>query len=493
VTGQSVANAPSDVLAEDRLLWQFWVNKGMRPEPLAARLEQLPEDPNWDYLSGNALYGGFEGELLGALASPGMTGRTPAGFLDRLRRDVAGSREPVTPSTPEGRLLVLCASPRMTGAEEQEATGLAAGPIGWEASVQAAARANITIAVHHNLSRLGLTGRMPPELAGVLEARARGVTARNRRLLSLLEEITSMLCEKGIRPLLLKESALALTHYGNGRLRMMGDIDLLFSGGDLDSVVERLEADGYESAEVLWTKDHYRRRHHHAAPLVHEDLAAKIEPHHSIALPVTAPPGLIDGMAQRAVRMDARSWCFTPADTLFHLCADLLGGAFYGKLGQACDAREVIRQGGVEWGRLERTAAEAGAEAHIAFSLNLLADLDAPVPLEVLRRLESARRPAFDARRLRRMARRNMFGYVRSRAWMTRPAEKLVFAAMMRPGGWLSRLGFLLRRYLQVDAPDEEIGELARAARPTAWRAFGRLLSAPLRAVRRWTTSRRMP
>ncbi len=38
-------------------------------------------------------------------------------------------------------------------------------------------------------------------------------------------------------------------------------------------------------------------------------------------------------------------------------------------------------------------------------------------------------RPGFDAKRLRRMAQRNLFGYVRSRSRMTRPAERLVFSA----------------------------------------------------------------
>lgn len=491
--GGGGAAAEPDVIPEDRLLWQFWVNKGMRPEALARRVAELPERTNWDYLAGNALYGGFEAELLRALSSPGSGGRTPAGFLDRLARDVAGSREPVTASTPEGRLLVLCASPRMTREEEREAAGLAAGPIAWEALVQAAGRGNLTLAVDHNMRRLGLEHRLPGELAATLGARARGIAARNRRLTKLIDETTAMLAEAGIHHLLLKETALTLTHYGNGRYRMIGDIDLLFAMPDLDRVVGMLESRGFESMEVLWTKEHYLRRHHHVAPLVHSDLAAKIEPHRTIRLPVEEPPGLVDAMARRAVRMDARLWCFTPADTLFHLCVDLFGAAFIGKIGQACDAREVIRQGGVEWALVERTAREAGAEAHMAFSLRLLAELDAPVPGDVLARLEAARRPVFDAKRLGRMARKNLFGHVRSRSWMTRPAETLIFTSLMRPGGWSSRFVFLIRRYLQIDAPAEGIGELARAARPTAWQAFGRLLSAPLRAIRRWTALRRMP
>src|SRR5678815_1299106 len=109
-----------EVLAEDRFLWQFWINKGMKPEPLALSMAALTAPgafTNWDYIAGNALYGGFEEDVLRALrtapAGPGgARGGVPSDFLERFARDVTGSRRPVTPGTPEGRLLVLCASPR---------------------------------------------------------------------------------------------------------------------------------------------------------------------------------------------------------------------------------------------------------------------------------------------------------------------------------------------------------------------------------------------
>ncbi|HZI93543.1 MAG TPA: nucleotidyltransferase family protein [Patescibacteria group bacterium] len=496
-----------EVLAEDRFLWQFWINKGMKPEPLALSMAALTAPgafTNWDYIAGNALYGGFEEDVLRALrtapAGPGgARGGVPSDFLERFARDVTGSRRPVTPGTPEGRLLVLCASPRMTTSDEAEAAALAAGRLEWEALVAAAARGNLTAAVQHNLSRLELDTKMPRALADVLSARARGIAARNGRLVQLVNEMVAVLGGEAIRPLLLKESALAFSHYGNGRLRMMGDIDLLMQADEIDRVVALLEARGYESAEVLWTKRHYKESHHHAAPLVRADLAVKIEPHHAIALPglpadrTMSTADLVSTMASRAVRLDAKSWCFTPADTLLHLCLDLFGGAFLGKVGQACDAREVVRQGGVDWPLLESTAASIAAQAHLAFSLRLLADLDAPVPPEVISRLAAARRAPFDARRLRRIAERNLFGYVRSRAKLSREGEKLVFSTLMQPGGLLGRVSFLFRTYFYVGRTDQEVGELARSARPSTGQAVGRMLTLPWRVFRRWTSSRRMP
>ena len=481
------------VLPEDRFLWQFWVNKGMDPRALAEKLAGLGEATNWDYIAGNSLYGGFEGEVLRCLSGQGAA---PAEFLSRFARDVRGHPHRIAPGGSESDLLVLCASPRMTAEEEVKAAALCDGAVAWEALVAAAARANLTVAVHHNLSRLDRGSAAPAEVWSVLGARAEGVAGRNRRLLDLQDDVFRLLTGEGIRILLLKESGLALSHYGNGRLRMMGDLDLLLGPSDLERVVGLLESRGYQSAEVLWTKEHYRRQHHHAAPLVQADLAAKIEPHHSIALQVLPggePPGLVAAMAERAVRIDARAWCFTPADILFHLSVDLFSNAFIGKMGQLCDARELVRQGGVEWPLLERTARAAGAEAHVAFCLRLLSDIGTPVPAEVVQALEPGSRPPFDARGLRRMAERNLFGYVRSRARLSRAGEKLMFQALTRPGGWLGRTVFLAKRYLYVGASDEGVGELGRRSRPSTGQALGRMMTLPLRAVRRWTASRRMP
>ena len=60
-------------------------------------------------------------------------------------------------------------------------------------------------------------------------------------------------------------------------------------------------------------------------------------------------------------------------------------------------------------------------------------------------RLAGARRPSFDARRLRRMAERNLCGFVRSRAPLSRAGEKLLFRALCR----MSRERRLYEIYLE--------------------------------------------
>ncbi len=492
-----------DVLAEDRLLWQLWTYKGLDRDALRARLAELTEPINWDYLAGNALYGGFEQELLEALRTARdarLGAPAPDAFLQRLRRETAGGRRRVLPGSPEGRLLVLCSSSRMTPAEESEAAALAGAAIDWEAAVRAAARANLTAAVQHNLARLRLDAGVPEE-AACLAARARGILARNRRVRSLLDDVVDALAREGVRPILLKETALALTHFDGGRLRMMGDLDLMVEEGALDRAAEILEARGHTSHVSIWSKDHYRSRHHHLAPLVNESLASKIEIHRTIALPGVASEWLGRRLAEGARDLDPRSRVLAPAHALFHLCADLFGGAFFGKAGQLCDARELARGGDLDWEELAALAGECGVAPYVAFSLDLLRDLDgrppraasaALVPEAARARLASVARPRFAAAALRRIAWRNLFGHDRAGSLLSRDAETLVARALSLPTGWPGRAAYLLRRYLFL-GPARGAGDLARRARPGSGRALARLATLPLRTLRRWTASRRVP
>jgi hypothetical protein len=177
---------------------------------------------------------------------------------------------------------------------------------------------------------------------------------------------------------------------------------------------------------------------------------------------------------------------FAPADALFHLTMDMLGSAFLGKMGQLCDAREVIRRGGIDWRTYVETVTTIRAESHAAFSLELLADAGVAVPEEILERLSRARHPwPFDRKRLRRMAHRNLFGYDPSTALMSRPATKLVFKALLQPGGTVSRGLWLVKSYLYVGRSDENLGELALRVKPSKGQALGRLVTSPFRLLRR--------
>ncbi len=482
----SPATPARDVLPEDRLLWQFWVNKGLKPEPLAARLDALGSGANWDYVAGNALYGGFEADLLRLLRSaPARIASTmPPRFLDRLAQESAGWGRPVNPFTGEGRLLVLCSGSRMTPDEETTVRTLSSGGLHWPSLLAAASRANIVPAVAHHLNRLGLISAIPEPEAAALAARAAGIAGRNRRVLALLDEVVADLLKAGIRSILLKESALALSHFDGGALRMMGDVDILVDEPDLVRAERILQDRGYQHAEVLWTRAHYRRHHHHVAPLVDPEAAAKIEPHRTIALPVPEVPGLIDELRKSAIRIREGVHAFAPADCLFHLTMDLFGSAFLGKMGQLCDAREVVRKGGIDWRTYVETVTTIRAESHAAFSLTLLSDVGAAIPEEIRERLARARRKwPFDRQRLRRMAHRNLFGYDPSTAVMSRPATKLVFKALIQPGNTLSRSLWLIKGYLYVGQSDLDMGELA--VRPSKGQALWRLAGSPFRLLGR--------
>ncbi|WP_456380207.1 nucleotidyltransferase family protein [Thiolapillus sp.] len=70
-------------------------------------------------------------------------------------------------------------------------------------------------------------------------ARDLAVETKTRHLLTRLQE-------SGIRPIVLKGSAIAYTHYRQHGARTRGDIDLLFPRGKLAAAFRILEAEGYE-------------------------------------------------------------------------------------------------------------------------------------------------------------------------------------------------------------------------------------------------------
>jgi Uncharacterised nucleotidyltransferase len=69
--------------------------------------------------------------------------------------------------------------------------------------------------------------------------------ARNVALLDALEEVTSRLGAKGIRPIILKGGDLATSLYPNVALRPMSDVDLWVEPGEASAVEETLRALGY--------------------------------------------------------------------------------------------------------------------------------------------------------------------------------------------------------------------------------------------------------
>ncbi|HXI02183.1 MAG TPA: nucleotidyltransferase family protein, partial [Candidatus Saccharimonadales bacterium] len=365
---------PSDVLPEDRLLWEFWLNHGLVADALRERLDALPLGANGAYLAGNALYGGFERKLLDALSS--SAGLDPA-VLAAVAEALAPPAAKVTLEDPEGRLLALLALwPPPGGDLARRAREEAVRVSRWWDFARAAGRTNLLAAVATGIASAGIEEAVPAPVLGFLQAAAEGIRRRNERLLPFVEKVTRELSGAGIRHCLLKESALLREIYPEPRERLVGDVDLLMPPEDIERTEAVLRALDHRPFVGIWSSTWYRSHHHHVAPLVNRDAATKVEPHIGIWIPGESVISIADEILAtsrphrgfEAGRPDATMLCF-------HLLADLHGGASAGKLGQAADLMRLLRAEGreVDMGRLTALADRTGCRPYIEDSVAMVA------------------------------------------------------------------------------------------------------------------------
>jgi Uncharacterised nucleotidyltransferase len=77
------------------------------------------------------------------------------------------------------------------------------------------------------------------------------------------DRLLSLLVRKGLTPIVLKGGALRETVYDEPTERSLGDLDLLFPDGQVESAVETLEANGYRSPLSDAVREAYRQHHFH--------------------------------------------------------------------------------------------------------------------------------------------------------------------------------------------------------------------------------------
>jgi hypothetical protein len=139
--------------------------------------------------------------------------------------------------------------PALPGASEK---------VDWTQAKELAVAHGVASLCHEAL--LGLAPEHPLRVQGTaVFRRERHLTAyRNARMAGDLVCILDALGSRGIRPILLKGAALALTAYPDPSLRPMGDLDLLVRGGEIAAAQDALIALGYEpsgEAATRWDEE----------------------------------------------------------------------------------------------------------------------------------------------------------------------------------------------------------------------------------------------
>jgi hypothetical protein len=481
-----------DVLAEDRLLWEFWLNHGLETEPLRRRMRELSSEANGAYLAGNALYGCFEESLLEALVRNQGPLKIAPSVLKEVRGVVEGPVARVLPGSAEGDLLALLSTwPEEGSSRAARAGELASKITAWPAFVRSAGRTNLLPAVAAGMERCALGDIVPEETRITVERAASGILARNRRLLPLVEEVTCKLAEGGLNACLLKESALIMGIFPGEGDRMIGDVDLLFDEGEMDRAEEILAGMDHRPFEGIWSRDWYRSHHHHAAPMVSAQAASKIESHSGIWIPGEANASISSEIFQSSLphgRFPARR----PDTTLlaFHLLVDLHGGASVGKLGQAADLVRLLGVEGkdLDLARLAGIADRTGSRPYLEDSIRLLVSAYGQEILEErapgFAALGGRDQGSFGRRLRRRVERANVCGFEPRASTVSLAAVKIFHRSLLRPGNDLTRTADFARRILGGGGP-EGAGYIARRSRASMGRKLLRMATFPFRAVAR--------
>jgi hypothetical protein len=309
------------------------------------------------------------------------------------------------------------------------------GPEQREALLEQAARHGLLAAV---------AAALPADetrLSGRYQRLAAGMRLRDARAREVLSEVAGALARAGIVPAALKGPVLAERFYPEPALRPSSDLDLLVSPAQLAPAVDALLALGFRRADPL--QDAYQlRRHHHVQ--LHRTPGPAVELHYraSSAFGASFPADelLARASAHRtAGGTDVR--VLAPEDELLTLAVHAAGHRFE-RLGWLLDLRLLLARVALDWDVVGRRAEACRCRRALAYALEPLRELGAPIPASPPFVLPGARHCL--AGRLARAAsaRRGRVGMVLGMAFRLTLWDR----ARKIPGWVLAEAGWVVRR-----------------------------------------------
>jgi len=145
--------------------------------------------------------------------------------------------------------LLLCSLCRLTFDNEQSEIikDLTQKTSIWSNFLSLARNHGISALVYSNMSRLGLTDQVPPEIMNNLCNSYMMNLARNSGFTAKMTGVLNLLNNRNIKTVILKGLALELSVYGNSGLRQMTDVDILVSHEDSLKARQILVENGFVS------------------------------------------------------------------------------------------------------------------------------------------------------------------------------------------------------------------------------------------------------
>jgi hypothetical protein len=292
----------------------------------------------------------------------------------------------------EAALLLLSAGPPRNDPEVAEL--LRTRSVDWPALLAVADRERATAIVWRRI-REHLPAGVPPEVRAAFERMALVADFTASYLSQRLEETLVALNARGIRGLLLKGAALAVTDYRSFADRPMSDVDLVVRREEADEAFTAAQGVGWRWDSASYPRERYTG-HHHLPPLLDaRGMDGRLELHTSLFVeggPFSLEADLVvrDG---REVRV-GKGVAIVPSreHLLIHTCLhytwshQMVFGAWRA-------FRDVIAmsQAGLDWGHFVEEAERHRAASSCYWTLRLAERLaGAEIPPAVLVRLGRA-------------------------------------------------------------------------------------------------------
>ena len=286
--------------------------------------------------------------------------------------------------TNEQRLLLICARKVLTPSQLEQAGAAIAAGLDWDLLARHAQHHGLSPLLYSHLQRnfpQAISARPEPRLK-LLET---GV--RNLFLSATLLKILGALQTAGIRALAYKGPVLAVSLYGDIKLRQMSDLDILIDRATFPAAREVLVQLGYQSTFGYSRKQQEARlRSDCECEFSTSDGNLLVDLHWQITAPHLAHRFRFEDLwdRRRTVTLGQKSVPTFSAEDTALLLAVHGGKHLWERLGWLADFAESIRQTphcqnmdnrGLDWRELKLRAREARAERMLLLALALAEDV----------------------------------------------------------------------------------------------------------------------
>lgn len=259
--------------------------------------------------------------------------------------------------THENKLLLLSAQTSPSEADLFQIKRLLMLPLDWEWVLNTALRLRIAPFLYTSLKGMEKEKLTPQKILKSLKIAYDRAVAKNMLLYAELRRILDRFKENGVDVVVLKGAALAETVYANTSLRTFGDLDLLVTKDNLQSVDRAMCGLDYKSICVEnKSQQWFRTNHFHLAPYVNSRKSTAVDVHWH----VTNMNNRIDieewWRRAKNVKIVGRDvLILSPEHTLIHLALHLLHHNFVrSRFRDLCDISETLKhyKNRIDWMKL---------------------------------------------------------------------------------------------------------------------------------------------